>query len=75
MARAAKIAAAFAAVMCGLLASLGPAAAAEVKMISAMGLHATWLELMPVYEKASGDKVTIIWSPGLEVAKHVEAGE
>jgi molybdate transport system substrate-binding protein len=49
--------------------------AAEIKMISAMALHAAWLELMPVYEKASGDKVTIVWSPGLEVAKHVEAGE
>jgi molybdate transport system substrate-binding protein len=60
--------------VCALFAA-APAAAAEIKMISAMALHATWLELMPQYEKASGDKVTIIWSPGLEVAKHVEAGE
>src|ERR1700688_4354287 len=59
----------------GALFAAAPAAAAEIKMISAMALHATWLELMPQYEKASGDKVTIIWSPGLEVAKHVEAGE
>lgn len=60
--------------VCALFAA-APAAAAEIKMISAMALHATWLELMPQYEKASGDRVTIIWSPGLEVAKHVEAGE
>jgi molybdate transport system substrate-binding protein len=60
--------------VCALFAA-APAAAAEIKMISAMALHATWLELMPQYEKASGDKVTIVWSPGLEVAKHVEAGE
>lgn len=53
----------------------GSASAAEITMISAMGLHATWLELMPMYEKASGDRVTIIWSPGLEVATRVEAGE
>jgi molybdate transport system substrate-binding protein len=53
----------------------GSAAAAEIKMVSAMALHATWLELMPQYEKASGDKVSIIWSPGLEVARRVEAGE
>jgi molybdate transport system substrate-binding protein len=44
-------------------------------MVSAMALHATWLELMPQYEKASGDNVTIIWSPGLEVGHKVEAGE
>jgi len=67
--------AACAAVIWALLANSGSAAAAEIKMISAMALHATWLELMPLYEKASGDKVTIVWSPGLEVAKHVESGE
>jgi molybdate transport system substrate-binding protein len=61
--------------ICAWLAGAGPAAAAEIKLISAMALHATWLELMPLYEKASGDKVTIVWSPGLEVARHVESGE
>jgi len=64
-----------AAVTCGIALTATSAMAAEIKMISAMALHAAWLELMPVYEKASGDKVTIVWSPGLEVAKHVEAGE
>ena len=59
----------------GLLSGSGPAAAAEIRMISAMALHATWLELMPQYEKATGDQVTIVWSPGLEVAGKVEAGE
>lgn len=58
-----------------LLTIAGPAKAAEIRMVSAMALHATWLELMPQYEKASGDKVTIIWSPGLEVARKVESGE
>jgi molybdate transport system substrate-binding protein len=69
-----KRGAAYVLAVCALFAA-APAAAAEIKIISAMALHATWLELMPQYEKASGDKVTIIWSPGLEVAKHVEAGE
>jgi molybdate transport system substrate-binding protein len=58
-----------------LLMSAGPANSAEIRMISAMALHATWLELMPQYEKASGDKVTIVWSPGLEVAHKIESGE
>jgi molybdate transport system substrate-binding protein len=61
--------------LCVLFATAGSASAAEIRMISAMALHATWLELMPRYEKASGDKVTIIWSPGLEVVRHVESGE
>ena len=61
--------------ICALLATADSATAAEIKMISAMALHATWLELMPQYERSTGDKVTIVWSPGLEVAKHVEAGE
>jgi molybdate transport system substrate-binding protein len=55
--------------------SCASAMAAEIRMVSAMALHATWLELMPQYEKATGDKVTLIWSPGLEVAHKVEAGE
>src|SRR5689334_18143703 len=58
-----------------MIGAFGSAAAAEIRMISAMALHATWLELMPIYEKESGDHVAIVWSPGLEVAKHVEAGE
>jgi len=58
-----------------LLMTVAPAKPAEIRMVSAMALHATWLELMPQYEKASGDKVTIIWSPGLEVARKVESGE
>jgi molybdate transport system substrate-binding protein len=58
-----------------LLMIAGPAKAAEIRMISAMALHATWLELMPQYEKTSGDKVTIIWSPGLKVARKIESGE
>lgn len=61
--------------VCALLPMVVPAEAAEIRMISAMALHATWLELMPQYEKASGDKVTILWSPGLEVARKVESGE
>ena len=60
---------------CAILAAATSVSAAEIKVISAMALHATYLELMPQYEKASGNKVTIIWSPGLEVAKRVEAGE
>ena len=62
-------------VLCTGFAWSAQAAAAEIKMISAMAMHATWLELMPLYEKASGETVTIIWSPGLEVAHHVESGE
>ena len=65
----------FALGLLALLIALGPAKAAEIRMVSAMALHDTWLELMPQYEKASGDKVTIIWSPGLEVARKIQAGE
>jgi len=64
------------AAMCAaLLIGSAPVSAAEITMISAMALHATYTELAQQYEKMSGDKVTIIWSPGLEVTKHVQSGE
>ena len=49
--------------------------AAEIKMITSMALHETYLELVPQYEKASGDKVAIVWSSAVGLPKLVEGGE
>ena len=61
--------------VCAIITTASSVCAAEIKMIASMALHETYLELVPLYEKASGDKVTIVWSPAVQVGKRVEAGE
>lgn len=50
------------------------ASATEITMVASMALHDAYLELVPEYEKASGDKLTIIWSPAVEVSKRIAGG-
>src|SRR5215471_11456096 len=40
--------------------------AAEVKVITSNALRGAYLELVPQYEKASGNKVTLVWGPAVE---------
>jgi molybdate transport system substrate-binding protein len=49
--------------------------AADVKVIASNALRGAYLELVPQYEKASGNKVTLIWGPAVEIPKRVEGGE
>jgi len=61
--------------VCAILAPASSVCAAEIKMITSMALHETYLELVPQYEKASGDKVIIVWSSAVGLPKLVESGE
>jgi molybdate transport system substrate-binding protein len=61
--------------VCVILATASSVRAAEIKMITSMALHETYLELVPQFEKASGDKVTIVWSSAVGLPKLVEGGE
>ncbi len=58
-----------------LIAAGTPVSAAEVKVITSNALRAAYLELVPQYEKASGNTVNLIWSPAVDIPKRVEAGE
>jgi molybdate transport system substrate-binding protein len=54
---------------------LGPASAAEIRLIAAMALKDAYGELVPQYERATGDSVNIDWSPTVRVAQRLEGGE
>jgi molybdate transport system substrate-binding protein len=60
-----------------LLASLlpGVAGAAEIKVLSTQAPEQAYRELVPQFEKASGHKVTTIFTGTLDVQKRIAAGE
>jgi molybdate transport system substrate-binding protein len=51
------------------------AGAAEIKVISTQATEETYKELVPQFEKASGHKVTTLFSGTLDVNKRLAAGE
>jgi molybdate transport system substrate-binding protein len=59
-----------------LAAFLAPAAgAAEIKVIASNAVREPYRELVPVFEKATGHKVTIDWGGTVDIVKRVAAGE
>src|SRR5437763_552589 len=63
-------------VAAALAAFLAPAAgAAEIKVIASNAVREPYHELVPVFEKASGHKVTIDWGGTVDIVKRVGAGE
>lgn len=57
------------------LATAGPAAAAELKVFSTIGVQAALEELTPKFEAASGHKLTITWSTAAVLMKRIQGGE
>jgi molybdate transport system substrate-binding protein len=53
----------------------GHATAAEIKVIGSPGFREAYNELVPTFEKATGNRVTTIWGGVNEVAKRVGDGE
>ena len=51
------------------------ARAAEIKLLFAVALHPGMIELIPVFEKSSGHKVTIAYGSAGAVANRVQKGE
>lgn len=64
------------AVAAALAAALAPAAgAAEIKMIASNAVREPYRELIPVFEKATGHRVTIDWGGTVDIVKRVAGGE
>jgi molybdate transport system substrate-binding protein len=58
------------------LSARGPVAeAAEVKVFTSVALTAALTELVPAFEKATGDKVTVVYGLAAEMKKRVLDGE
>jgi molybdate transport system substrate-binding protein len=59
-----------------LAAALAPAAgAAEIKVIASNAVREPYRELVPVFEKGTGHKVTIDWGGTVDIVKRVAGGE
>jgi molybdate transport system substrate-binding protein len=64
--------------LCAMLctwASIGPAAAAEIKILSPGSTEAAFSELLPQFEKASGQIVKMTYGPAGALASRVAKGE
>src|SRR5215470_19531790 len=66
--------------LCGvaavLAALLAPAAgAAEIKVIASNAVREPYRELVPIFEKSTGHKVTIDWGGTVDIVKRVGSGE
>jgi len=65
----------FAAAAAGLLLFSGMASAAEIKVLSTQATEDTYRELVPQFEKATGHKVTTVFTGTLNVQKRLADGE
>jgi molybdate transport system substrate-binding protein len=64
-----------AAVAAFLITSLTCASAAEIKVLSTVGVKHVLEELKPKFEQVSGHKLNIIWGTGASLAKQMQDGE
>jgi molybdate transport system substrate-binding protein len=53
----------------------GTADAVEIKLIASNAVKEAYGQLLPAYEKASGNKVTVVWSGTADIIKRVNGGE
>jgi len=53
----------------------GMASAAEIKVLSTQATEESYQELVPLFEKASGHKVTTVFTGTLDANKRLAAGE
>ena len=51
------------------------ASAAEIKVLSSVAFKGALNDIVPMFEKSSGDKVIIAYDTGANVAKRIDAGE
>lgn len=58
-----------------LCAFTGTANAAEIKLIASNAVKEAYSQLLPAYEKASGNKVTVSWGGTADIIKRVNGGE
>ena len=53
----------------------GMTRAAEIKILASAAVRDAYLELLPQFEKATGNKVTVEWSGSPDIQKRIVAGE
>jgi molybdate transport system substrate-binding protein len=58
-----------------LFAQAGPVSAAEIKVFATVGVKSVLEEIIPKFEKATGNKVAITWSTAALLMKRVQSGE
>ena len=58
-----------------LLCSAMPASATEIKVIASVAPKDAYLELQPLFEKATGHKVVTAWAPTVEMMSRLKGGE
>ena len=63
---------AFCAALCAFA---GAAQAAEIKLLASNAVKEAYTQMLPAYEKASGNKVTVVWSGTADIVKRVNGGE
>ena len=61
--------------LAAVMVGAGTARAAEIKVISSVAVKEAYLELVPAFERASGHKVTLIWSGTVDIMKRIGGGE
>src|SRR5215467_2162199 len=62
--------------LCAVLCAFASTAeAAEIKLIASNAVKEAYSQLLPVYEKASGNKVTVSWGGTADIIKRVNSGE
>ena len=62
-------------VVVAVLASASLAGAAEIKVFCTNGVRAVVEELLPQFEKTTGNKVVISYEPSTQIKKRIDAGE
>jgi len=60
---------------CGLMMLSGLAQAAEIKVLASGAIKEAAIELIPQFEKASGNKVAVTWAGTVDIKKKIAAGE
>ena len=53
----------------------GPASATEIKVLASGAVKGVLTELLPAYEKSSGNKVTVLYGPGGALTKRLAGGD
>src|SRR5262249_43333128 len=62
--------------LCAVLCALsGAVQAAEIRLIASNAVKEAYSQLLPAYEKASGNKVTVSWGGTADIIKRVNGGE
>ncbi len=62
-------------VAAAMVIGMNTAHAAEIKVLASVAVKEAYLDLVPQFEKASGHKVSVVWSATPDIVKRVTAGE